>query len=99
MNKYAKLFINIIQEPGTFVNRKRGNTCQGDKKIVYWRRGETMELPKDPAILLSFVNMKLRDLYPSLSALCDDLDADEDELRRTLSAIGYEYSAEKNAFV
>ena len=34
-------------------------------------------LPQDPAILLSYVNTKLRDCYPSLAALCDDLQADE----------------------
>ena len=58
-----------------------------------------MQLPKDPAVLLSFINMKLRDRYPSLAALCDDLGADEDEIRKALSAIGYEYSADQNAFV
>ena len=58
-----------------------------------------MQLPKDPAILLSFINMKLRDVYPSLTALCDDLGADEEEIRKTLAAIGYEYAADKNAFI
>ena len=37
-------------------------------------------LPQDPAILLSYVNTKLRDCYPSLAALCDDLQADEQAL-------------------
>ena len=32
-----------------------------------------MALPKDPIMLLSVVNMKLRDTYSSLDALCDDL--------------------------
>lgn len=58
-----------------------------------------MQLPKDPVILLSFINMKLRDYYPSLAALCDDLGADEEEIRKTLAQIGYEYAADKNAFV
>ena len=58
-----------------------------------------MQLPKDPMILLSFINMKLRDYYPSLAALCDDLDADEEEIRKALAQIGYEYSAERNAFI
>ena len=35
-----------------------------------------MALPSDPIMLLSVVNLKLRDFYPSLDALCDDLDAD-----------------------
>lgn len=58
-----------------------------------------MQLPKDPVILLSFINMKLRDYYPSLDALCDDLGADEEEIRKALAQIGYEYSAERNAFI
>ena len=29
-----------------------------------------MTIPKDPMILLSFLNMKLRDEYPSLEELC-----------------------------
>ena len=33
-------------------------------------------LPKDPVILLSVINTKLRDFYPSLDALCDDLQVD-----------------------
>lgn len=31
-------------------------------------------IPKDPVMLLSFINMKLRDFYPSLDELCTDLD-------------------------
>ena len=58
-----------------------------------------MQLPKDPVILLSFINMKLRDYYPSLAALCDDLGADEEEIRKTLAQIGYEYAADQNAVV
>ena len=29
-------------------------------------------LPKDPVMLLSFVNLKLRDEYPSLEDFCAD---------------------------
>lgn len=56
-------------------------------------------LPQDPYMLLSFINMKLRDAYPSLAALCDDLDADEEAVRAVLSAIGYTYSEEQNRFI
>ena len=31
------------------------------------------EMPKDPMMLMSFINMKLRDFYPTLDALCDDM--------------------------
>ena len=38
------------------------------------------DLPKDPAMLLSIVNMKLRDFYPSLDVLCDDLEIEKDAI-------------------
>ena len=56
-------------------------------------------LPKDPIMLLSMINMKLRDQYASLDALCEDMDVPEDEIIRTLSEVGYEYSAQTNQFV
>lgn len=57
-----------------------------------------MELPKDPAILMSFINTKLRDEYPTLDALCDDLHIDKSELTETLAKNGFEYSEENNKF-
>ena len=56
-------------------------------------------LPKDPMILLSYINTKLRDDYASLDALCDDLQTDGAEIENTLSDIDYQYSAELNKFV
>lgn len=56
-------------------------------------------LPKDPAILLSVINTKLRDFYPSLDALCDDLNADKSEIEASLSVIGYKYSELRNQFI
>ena len=56
-------------------------------------------LPQDPVILLSYVNTKLRDDYPSLDALCDDLDADREELVRRLETVGYTYDEDKNRFL
>lgn len=56
-------------------------------------------LPKDPVMLLSAVNMKLRDFYGSLEALCSDLDVDQEELKKTLAAIDYRYDEERNQFV
>lgn len=49
-------------------------------------------------MLFSMVNMKLRDEYPSLEALCDDLDVDKDRLTDTLAQAGFEYSPEHNKF-
>ena len=37
-------------------------------------------LPKDPVMLLSVVNTKLRDYYSTLDALCEDMEIDKKEL-------------------
>ena len=57
-----------------------------------------MELPKDPMMLFSVINMKLRDCYSSLDELCEDMDVNKDELVNQLKAVGFEYSAEHNKF-
>lgn len=56
-------------------------------------------LPKDPVILLSFINTKLRDEYSSLSELCAALDADEAAVQETLAALDYRYHPDRNQFV
>ena len=56
-------------------------------------------LPNDPMILLSYINTKLRDDYPTLDALCDDLQADKSEIEAKLKAIDYTYNAELNKFI
>ena len=58
-----------------------------------------MMLPKDPFMLLSMINMKLRDQYPSLDALCDDLDVSKAEIEETLEKAGYKYNRDQNAFI
>ena len=55
-------------------------------------------LPQDPMMLLSFINMKLRDFYPDLDSLCEDLDIDRNSLEAKLKELGFEYSAENNRF-
>ena len=57
------------------------------------------QLPKDPIILLSVLNMKLRDFYSSLDALCDDLNADEQQLLTDMRRAGYRYDARRNTFL
>ena len=56
-------------------------------------------LPKDPFILLSFVNTKLRDEYSALSELCAALDSDDGEVTAALGAVGYTYDRSQNRFV
>lgn len=55
-------------------------------------------LPKDPFILLSYVNQKLRDDYASLEDLCEDLELDREALERQLDAAGFVYDEERNCF-
>ena len=46
-------------------------------------------IPQDPVMLLSFINLKLRDFYGSL----------EQEITDKLAAIDYHYDEERNQFV
>lgn len=56
-------------------------------------------LPKDPILLLSVVNTKLRDEYKNLDALCEDLSVKKEKLTETLKAIDYLYDAAQNQFI
>ena len=55
-------------------------------------------LPKDPYILLSYVNMKLRNNYSSLAELCEEEGASEDEIVSVLASAGFTYDPEQYAF-
>ncbi len=57
-----------------------------------------MDLPNNPVMLLSTINMKLRDTYKSLDELCDDLQLDKAALCEKLAAIGYSYDPAANRF-
>lgn len=52
----------------------------------------------DPVILLSMINMKLRDQYSSLDLLCSDLELDKEDIVNKLENIGYFYNEEENQF-
>ena len=56
-------------------------------------------LPKDPVMLLSVINLKLRDYYKSLDDLCEDMDVDREEIVKRLETIDYHYAADRNQFV
>lgn len=48
--------------------------------------------PQDPAMLMSWINLKLRDFYGDLNDLCDDLEIDRNEVESILSKGGFEYN-------
>lgn len=55
-------------------------------------------IPKDPVILFSFLNTKLRDQYSCLEDLCDDLQLDQEEILSVLKAMDFHYDKERNQF-
>ena len=55
-------------------------------------------MPKDPVMLMSFLNMKLRDCYPSLDELCLSMDVDRAALEERMAQGGWEYNAAANQF-
>ena len=58
-----------------------------------------MSIPNDPVILLSYINTQLRDFYPSLEVLSDNLGIDADILKERLAAIDDHYDSLQNKFV
>lgn len=57
-----------------------------------------MTLPKDPMILFSVVNTKLRDEYASLDSLCEDMNVSKENIESELAKAGFEYNAAQNKF-
>lgn len=55
-------------------------------------------LPKDPVMLLSFVNMKLRDEFSSLDELAAACSATVQAIKDALGKINYEYNEAQNQF-
>jgi len=58
-----------------------------------------MTLPKDPVMLLSLINTKLRDFNSSLDDFCKENNLNEDEIKKKLEMIDYHYDEFKNKFV
>lgn len=55
-------------------------------------------LKMDPNILVSMINMKLRDSYSDLDSYCDDMDISRDLLEEKLKSAGYKYQSDINQF-
>ena len=58
-----------------------------------------MNIPKDPVILLSFINTNLRDFYSSLDDLCSSMEINKEDVVSKLKSINYEYDSTLNKFV
>ena len=73
-----------------------------NNKMIYKYQIKRMEktmIPKDPVMLLSYVNTQLRDFYRSLDAFCEDRGLDRKELEDKLDMIDYAYDPAVNQFV
>jgi hypothetical protein len=55
-------------------------------------------IPKDPVMLYSFLNTKLRDQYASFQMLCEDMELDSEEILSILETMDFHYDKEKNQF-
>ena len=56
-------------------------------------------IPKDPVMLLSYVNTQLRDYYDSLDDFLKDKELSREGLIKKLASIDSQYDAELNQFV
>ena len=56
-------------------------------------------IPKDPVMLLSYVNTQLRDFYRSLDAFCEDRGLNRKDLEDKLDMVDYAYDPAVNQFV
>ena len=56
------------------------------------------EMPNDPIILLGIINMNLRDFYPNMDTLCDDMELNFLEIDGILSDAGFCYDVHTNQY-
>lgn len=93
-DKFCNLIFSVFH-PSCFLFSLSTQALSGDtidNEVI------KMAVPKDPMILLSYVNTQLRDNYSSLSELCRAMDIDEETLKATLDSIGFSYNLEQNRF-
>ena len=57
-----------------------------------------MNIPKDPYMLLSFINTKLRDDFDTVDDGCETYNVHKQELQQKLNNIGYKYITNENQF-
>ena len=105
------LSVSVIVQYNLWYN---GLRCGYEKILYHYRKDsarkdsahidslierEVAMLPSDPDMLASFLNMKLRDQYASLDALCEDLELDRDEIVAKLREADYDYVPARNQFL
>ena len=87
---------------GNPVRRSPGGRCDphGYQRRKTGSREDTKSMiPKDPFMLLSYINTQLRDFYPDLDQMCQALGLEKKELEDKLAGIDYSYDKTTNQFV
>ncbi len=79
-------------------SESKGGGWFGEERIIRERR-EMTNIPKDPIMLLSYINTQLRDNYPDMDELCRTLCLERKDVDEKLASIDYEYDPEKNQYV
>lgn len=102
---YSLENINVLHIPDGNIFPQLTNTAiysiilMANSQSTKNEQGAKIVIPKDPVILLSYINTQLRDYYPTLVDLCRSLDLDQSVLEQTLKAIDYEYDPSQNQFI
>ncbi len=74
------------------------NKSLSDVEFYSKKGGNDMAIPKDPIMLLSYINTQLRDFYPSVEELCSALDLDKQDLENKILEAGCQYDPSVNQF-
>lgn len=76
-----------------------GEMKSGESEKESGKKKMANTIPKDPVMLLSYINTLLRDQYSSLELLGEEMELNIQELKEKLAVIDYTYDAERNRFV
>ena len=69
------------------------------KERIIQEKSQMANIPKDPVMLLSYLNTQLRDFYPDMDELCRALDLDRKTVDEAMASIDYAYDSAKNQYV
>ena len=72
--------------------------CRVIAKVLAEVRSDFVNLPNDPFMLFSIINMKLRDENLTLNEFCEEYDVDKSNIVNALQDIGFTYDENLRRF-
>lgn len=72
--------------------------CRVIAKVLAEVRSDFVNLPNDPFMLFSIINMKLRDENLTLNEFCEEYDVDKSSIVNALQDIGFTYDENLRRF-